>query len=84
MGVLAILFFMAVGCGERNSGRTDVALGPEETVEAFYRAVAGNNPEKAMSLCDTAAMKGYIRQYVQAWDMMAGKDSGAKIGRAHV
>ena len=77
MGVLAILFFMAVGCGERNSGRTDVALGPEETVEAFYRAVAGNNLEKAMSLCDTAAMKGYIRQYAQAWDMMAEKDSGA-------
>lgn len=76
-GALTVLLLMAAGCGERNSGSTDVALGPEETVEAFCRAVAGSDFEKAMSLCDTTTMKGYIRQYAQAWDMMARTDSGA-------
>ena len=76
-GALTALLLMAAGCGERNGGSTDVALGPEETVEAFCRAVAGCDFEKAMSLCDTTAMKGYIGQYARAWDMMARKDSGA-------
>ena len=76
-GALAVLLLMAEGCAERSGGRTEVTLGPEETVEAFCRAVAGLDFEKAMSLCDTTAMNGYIRQYVQAWDMMARKDSGA-------
>ena len=76
-GAVTVLLIMAAGCGERNSGSTDVALGPEETVEAFCRAVAGSDFEKAMSLCDTTTMKGYIGQYAQAGDMMARKDSGA-------
>ena len=76
-GAVTALLLMAAGCRERNDGRTEVVLGPEETVEAFCKAVAGSDFEKAMSLCDTTAMKGYIGQYAQTWNMMARKDSGA-------
>lgn len=64
---------MAAGCG----GRNDVEMGPEDTVKAFCRAVAGGDMEEAMSLCDTITMKGYIEEYAAAWGMLAEKDSSA-------
>lgn len=72
-GAIALLMLAAAGCGEKKAG----VMGPEETVEAFCRAVAGGEFEKAARLCDTTAMKGYIQDYAQALDMLARKDSAA-------
>lgn len=71
---IAAMLMMA-GCGERKE--ETVNLGPEETVEAFCRAVAGGEFEKAKTLCDTVAMNGYIERYSEALTMQARKDSGA-------
>ena len=42
LGAVAVMILMAVGCGERSEKKAVEALGPEETVEAFCRAVAGS------------------------------------------
>lgn len=52
-------------------------LGPEETVEAFCRAVAAKDMDRAMELCDTVAMKGYIDGWTRAWEELEQKDSSA-------
>ncbi|MBQ3607400.1 MAG: DUF4878 domain-containing protein [Bacteroidales bacterium] len=75
VGALAVAVLLAAGCGGKKE-KTD-AMGPEETVEAFVRAVTGGEFCEAMSLCDTLTMKKYIRDYAQAWDMLVRKDSGA-------
>lgn len=75
VGALAVAVLLAAGCGGKKE-KTDV-MGPEETVEAFVRAVAGGEFCEAMSLCDTLTMKKYIDDYAQAWDMLVRKDSGA-------
>ena len=76
MAAVAATMSVAASCG---NGKTDkaVELGPEQTLEAFCRAVASGEFDKATGLCDTTAMKGYIGQYAQTWNMMARKDSGA-------
>lgn len=74
--VMAVMLLTA-GCGERKGKEKAAVMGPEETVEAFCRAVAGGHFEEAMSLCDTLTMKGYIERYSQAWNMLTKKDSGA-------
>ena len=71
----AALTLMMAGCGggEKKGAET----GPEETVEAFCRAVAGGEFAKAKELCDTAAMNGYIARYAEALQAQARRDSGA-------
>ena len=77
VGALAVAVLLAVGCGGKKD-KKDV-LGPEETVEAFVRAVAGGEFCEAMSFCDTLTMKKYISDYAQAWDMLVRKDSSAAV-----
>ena len=77
LGAAAVMILIAVGCGERSEKKAAEALGPEETVEAFCRAVAGGEFEAAAALCDTAAIQDYIGRYAQAWKMQAKKDSSA-------
>lgn len=72
---VGLTLMMMAGCRERKA--ETVNLGPEETVEAFCRAVAGGEFEKAKTLCDTVAMNGYIERYSEALTMQARKDSGA-------
>ncbi len=67
---------MVAGCGERRD-KTGGQMKPEETVEAFCKAVARGDFKTAMPLCDTLTMKEYIDNYVQAWDVLVQKDSGA-------
>ena len=77
LGAAAVMILMAVGCGERSEKKAVEALGPEETVEAFCRAVAGGEFKEAAALCDTASMQAYIDRYAEAWKMQAKKDSSA-------
>ena len=52
-------------------------MGPEGTVEAFCRAVAGGDFAAAKALCDTVAMNGYLERYAEALDAQVRRDSGA-------
>ena len=67
---------MVAGCGGGKEKKAEVT-GPAETVEAFCRAVAAGEFEKAKELCDTVAMKGYIDTYAEEMETMARRDSGA-------
>lgn len=70
------VMLMAAGCGGGKEKKTEVT-GPAETVEAFCRAVAAGEFEKAKELCDSVAMKGYIDTYAEEMETMARRDSGA-------
>lgn len=70
------VMLMAAGCGGGKEKKAEVT-GPAETVEAFCRAVAAGEFEKAKELCDTVAMKGYIDTYAEEMETMARRDSGA-------
>ena len=72
----AVTLMLVAGCGGGKEKKADVT-GPAETVEAFCRAVAAGEFEKAKELCDTVAMKGYIDTYAEAMKAMASRDSGA-------
>ena len=73
--VTAALTLMVAGCG--SGEKAGAEMGPEGTVEAFCRAVAGGEFAKAKELCDTAAMNGYIARYAEALQAQARRDSGA-------
>ena len=68
---IMVAVVMIAGCG----GGKQTVMGPEETVEAFCRAVSVGKFDEAMSLCDTMTMKKYIDTYAQAWDVLEKKDS---------
>ena len=65
----------SVGCGGRQGEKA--VMGPEETVEAFCRAVAGGDFATAAGLCDTRTMNSYMDERSEAWDMLQKKDSSA-------
>ena len=52
----------AVSCGGRSSETGP--SGPEETVEAFNRAITAGDFAAARSLCDTVSMKNYLDSYI--------------------
>ena len=67
---------MMAGCGGGEEKKR-AEMGPEETVEAFCRAVAGGEFAAAKALCDTVAMKPYIDSYAVALASQTKKDGGA-------
>ena len=74
------LTLMMVGCGggqEKKGAEKRAEMGPEGTVEAFCRAVAGGDFAAAKALCDTVAMKPYIDSYAEALTSQTKKDGGA-------
>lgn len=73
MSVMTVMGIMS-GCG--GSGEETV-LGPEETVEAFCRAVAAGDMSRARELCDTSAMKSYLDAWNDTWEELYRKDSSA-------
>jgi len=66
---------IAVSCGGR--GSETQPLGPEDTVEAFNRAITAGDFEAARFLCDTVSMKDYLESYMEAWDIICREDSSA-------
>lgn len=70
--VVAGLVILA-GCG----GSSEKAMGPEETVEAFCRAVTAGQWSQAEALCDTVSMKAYLDSHKEAWETLQKEDSCA-------
>lgn len=62
-------------CSCNQAGKQEKALGPEETVEAFCKAMACGDFTAARELCDTVSMESYIGACQERWDNMARMDS---------
>ena len=62
-------------CSCNQTGKQEKALGPEETVEAFCKAMACGDFTAARELCDTVSMESYIGACQERWDNMARMDS---------
>ena len=80
MKIRNIFATMAVGamlcsCGSGVKEGQATVLDPEETVEAFYRAVTSGDFDKARDLCDTTAMNTYLSDYQIKWERIATADS---------
>lgn len=52
-------------CNSRN-GLED--MGPEATLEAFYKELCAGEFDRAMSLCDTLGMEEYINGFRLEWE----------------
>lgn len=74
LGVTAAVLILARGSGQEKKVE---AMGPEEVAVCFCRAMAAGDFTGAYALCDTSAMKTYIEDYVEAWEMQNRKDSSA-------
>ena len=76
---VGLTLMMMAGCGggqEKTGAEKRAEMGPEGTVEAFCRAVAGGDFAAAKALCDTVAMKPYIDSYAEALTSQTKKDGG--------
>ena len=71
---VAAVALAAAGCGRKQA---ENVMGPQETVEAFCRAVAGGEFDVAMDLCDMDTMEKYIGSYARAWEAAKEHDGGA-------
>ena len=67
------LMFAASGCGPKE-GKEQI-LGPEETVAAFYGAVATGDFDAACGLCDTVTMSTYLEMNRAEWERLMQEDS---------
>ena len=70
---VAVLVILA-GC---KGAEKEKVMGPEQTVEAFCRAVTAGEWAEAESLCDTLSMKEYLDSYREAWETLHKEDSCA-------
>lgn len=59
----------------KDNGSKESEMGPEAVVEAFSRAVASGDFEKAAELCDAVSMTAYMNSYQEAWESLHKKDS---------
>ena len=69
--LLALAMSAAISCG---SSEKKAEMGPEETAEAFFRAIAAGDFETAAALCDASTMNEYIEGCSQAWSMLQEED----------
>lgn len=70
---VAVLVILA-GC---KGAEKEKVMGPEQTVEAFCRAVTAGEWAEAEALCDTLSMKEYLDSYKEAWETLHKEDSSA-------
>ena len=70
--ILALLLLSGCAGGEKTA-----LMSPEETVEAFCRAVTGGDMARAGELCDTEAMEVYLEAWNATWEQLEKKDSSA-------
>lgn len=54
---------------------TKIFSAQKDSVKAFYSALSEGNWDEAASVCDTAAMEGYIENYRKIRDKAARSDS---------
>jgi len=69
----AVVAGLVILAGCKTGG--DKAMGPEETVEAFCRAVTAGQWSQAEALCDTLSMKEYMDSHKEAWATLQAEDS---------
>lgn len=62
IAVAISLFIM--GC--QHSGETK--LGPDATLESFYKNLCAGEFEQAESLCEAAGMEGYVNEFRLTWE----------------
>ena len=53
----------------------DKAMGPEETVDAFCRAMTAGEWAEAEALCDTLSMRDYLDSHKEAWETLMKEES---------
>lgn len=78
MGMIRHMILIAAAiiiCSCSQTGKKEKALGPEETVEAFCKAIACGDFAAARELCDTVSMAPYLGACQERWDNMASMDS---------
>lgn len=77
IGIAAAVVILTCGKGKSDS------MGPEETVEAFCKAVTAGEWDEAEALCDTLAMKEYLDSHKEAWEELRKEDENIlKIAEA--
>ena len=75
IGCTILIAAAVIACSCSQTGKQEKALGPEETVEAFCKAMACGDFTAARELCDTVSMASYIGACQERWDNMARMDS---------
>lgn len=58
------------------SRNKETSLGPEETLEAFHKALCSGDFPHAESLCDTLGMGEYINSFRTAWEKDGSEVAG--------
>ena len=71
--IVAVLVILT-GC---KGAEKEKVMGPEQTVEAFCRAVTAGEWAEAEALCDTLSMREYLDSYKEAWETLHKEDSCA-------
>lgn len=74
--IIALIGICTIMYGCRNAEEKK-AMGPEDVVEAFSKALASGDFENARCLCDSIAMKDYIEGYAEVWNRLQKEDSSA-------
>lgn len=62
--IAVAISLLAMGC--QQSGETK--LGPDETLETFYRNLCSGDFEQAASLCDMARMEEFVNGFRSEWE----------------
>lgn len=62
--ILTAVALITAGCFQRGGKEQ----GPEDTVQAFYKALCSGEFEKAESYCDTLLMGGYLEGIRSVWE----------------
>ena len=62
--ILTVVALSAAGCFQTN----DRQQGPEDSLQAFYKALCAGDFTSAESLCDSASMTDYIDEIRYVWD----------------
>ena len=60
---MAVSVFI-MGCQQNGESK----LGPDDTIEAFYRSLYSGAFDQAESLCDIPAMSEYVNGFRSAWE----------------
>ena len=68
------MLVILTGC---KGAEKEKVMGPEQTVEAFCRAVTAGEWAEAEALCDTLSMREYLDSYKEAWETLHKADSCA-------
>ena len=68
--IILTLFVVMFGISLFRSSNKDkqAEMGPEETLEAFYKELCAGEFDCASSLCDSLTMSGHINDFRMAWE----------------